>query len=105
MIRQFNALKRTTFTLTDFCTSGEIEQLKQYLDSNGTPRDWVPLRIYGETGPREDADRHDDDYPIVLFADRVLNGDIVRPDNRDYETEGLASDLVFSSYRADNERF
>ena len=43
MIKEFNALKRTNFKLEDFCTTHEIDHLKQYVDGEGRPLSLIPL--------------------------------------------------------------
>ena len=105
MLRQFNALKNSNFKLSDFCTNDEIEKLRNYLNSNGFPYDWVPLTHWGEPGPKEDRDRRDFENQVIVFEGQVLNEDIRRANGENYSTENLAMDLVFTNYRIDNERF
>ena len=105
MLRQFNSLKHSNFTLSDFCTNYEINQLKDYLSSDGTPREWVALTIWGESGPIEDQHRRDSSFPITIFEGKVMVDDINRSGGRAYRTSGLASDRDHTNFVLDNDHF
>lgn len=105
MLRQYNRLKNSNFTLSDFCTDFEINIFKNYLKSDGTPHEWVPLTIWGEAGAFDDAHRRDNDYSFTVFEGRVQNDDITRADGNDFNTEHLASDRIYLNFVVDNEKF
>ena len=105
MLRQYNSLKHSNFTLSDFCTDYEINLLKNYLRSDGVPHEWVPLTVWGEAGAFDDVHRRDGDFSFTVFDGRVVNSDIRRDNGRKYDTEHLASDRNYTNYTVDNERF
>lgn len=105
MIRQYNSLKRTNFTLSDFCTGYEINLLRNYLSNDGVPHSWVPLTVWGEPGPFEDAHRRDGDFSFTVFEGQVLNDDVRREDGRSFNTDELNPDRNYTNFVADNERY
>ena len=105
MLRQYNSLKNTKFTLSDFCTNQELEFFKKYLTSDGTPLEMVALTINGEVGPLEDHLRKDDQYSISLFEGRVMKTEVYRNDGEGFAENNLSEDLIPTAYIEDNERF
>ena len=105
MLRQYNRLKHSDFTLSDFCTEFEINIFKNYLSSEGVPHEWVPLTVWGEAGAYDDEHRRDGDYSFTVFEGQVQNDDIRRVGGGNFSTENLASDRNYTNYSVDNERY